>query len=60
MIAKKKTERDILREGGARLARHLIALTCLVKPGLSVKALEDEARARVLKDGDELAFLGYM
>ena len=58
MIAKKKTERDILREGGARLARHLIALTCLVKPGLSVKALEDEARARVLKDGDELAFWG--
>lgn len=59
MIAKKKTERDILEEGGARLARHLKELARLVKPGVYVKTLEDEARSRVLKDGDELAFLGY-
>src|SRR3989344_5986210 len=59
MIAKKKEELEILREGGKRLARHVRALGEMVIPGITTAALEAKAREMVERDGDELAFYGY-
>jgi methionyl aminopeptidase len=59
MIAKKKEDIEILREGGRRLARHVRTLSELVKPGVTPKSLEEKAREMVAADGDELAFMGY-
>jgi methionyl aminopeptidase len=59
MIAHTDGEREILREGGKRLARHLRILSDLVKPGATSAELEACARKMVKAEGDELAFLGY-
>jgi methionyl aminopeptidase len=59
MIAKTQEEIDILREGGKRLAKHVRALSAMVKPGVSSRELEEAAVQMVRDDGDEPAFLGY-
>lgn len=59
MIARTEEEREILREGGRRLARHVRMLGEMVRPGITPKELEDAARAMVEKDGDTPAFLNY-
>lgn len=60
MIAKKQEEIDALREGCRRTARHVRVLLEMVKPGATAHELEMKAREMVAKDGDELAFLGYV
>lgn len=59
MIADKKEDRDALREGGRRLARHLRVLSAMVAPGITPSDLEDCAREMVEKDGDVFAFYGH-
>ena len=59
MIARTNDEREILREGGKRLARHLRTLSGMVKAGATSAELEARAREMVEADGDTLAFLGY-
>ena len=59
MIAKTKEERDILREGGRRLARHVRMLSEMTVPGVTGHMLEERAREMVEKDGDKPAFLGH-
>jgi len=59
MIAKTAEELDVMREGGRRLAKHLNALSAMVKPGVTSVELEKAARDMVAADGDELAFKGY-
>lgn len=59
MIAKRKEDRDILREGGRRLGRHMRMLCELVAPGVTSAMLEERAAEMVAKDGDKLAFEGY-
>jgi len=59
MIAKTKEEREILREGGRRLARHVRMLAELTVPGITAHALEERALEMVAKDGDKPAFLGH-
>lgn len=59
MIAKTPEQLEILRAGGKRLARHVRRLREMVAPGVIPKELEDQARAWVKEDGDELAFYGY-
>ncbi len=59
MIAKKKEELEILREGGRRLARHVRHLSEMVQPGVAAADLEKAAREWVAAEGDELAFFGY-
>jgi methionyl aminopeptidase len=59
MIAKKPEEIEALREGGKRLAKHVRALSKMVKPGVSSKELEDAAMQMIRDDGDESAFLNY-
>lgn len=59
MIVRNQGDIDALREGGKRLARHVKKLSALVRPGVTPKELEDEARAMVQAEGDELAFFGH-
>ena len=59
MIVRNQADIDALREGGKRLARHVRALSSMVKPGVTAAELEDAAREMVKKDGDELAFFGH-
>ncbi len=59
MIVRSQADIDALREGGRRLARHVKALSAMVKPGITGKELEEAARKMVEKDGDELAFFGH-
>jgi methionyl aminopeptidase len=59
MIASKKEDRDVLREGGRRLARHVRMLSEMVMPGVTSAMLEARAAEMVEKDGDKLAFEGY-
>lgn len=59
MIAKTQEEIEILREGGKRLAKHVRALSKLVKPGVTSKEVEEAAVKMVKDDGDEPAFLEY-
>lgn len=59
MIAKRKEDRDALREGGRRLARHMRLLCEMVAPGVTSAMLEERAAEMVAKDGDTLAFEGY-
>jgi len=59
MIAKTQEEREILRESGRRLARHVRALCAMVAPGVAVVDLEKKARELVEDDGDTLAFYKY-
>lgn len=56
-----KTKEDIqkLREGGKRHAEILQALKAMVRPGISAKALDDEARRLIFEGGDTPAFLNY-
>jgi len=59
MIAKTQEEVEILREGGKRLAKHVRALSKMVKPGVTSRELEEAAIQMVQDDGDKPAFLGY-
>jgi len=59
MIATTQEERDILREGGRRLAKHVKELAAMVHPGVTARELEDKALAMVAADGDVPAFLHY-
>lgn len=59
MIATRAEDIEALHEGGKRLARHLRALSEMVRPGLVVSELETAARERVRAEGDELAFIDY-
>jgi methionyl aminopeptidase len=59
MIAKTSEEIEILREGGMRLAKHVRALSQMVKPGVTTDELEEVAMKMVEEDGDEPAFLNY-
>ena len=59
MIAKTNEEIEILREGGKRLAKHVRALSKMVKPGVTSRDLEDAAVKMVEEDGDKPAFLDY-
>lgn len=56
-----KTKEDIqkLREGGKRHAEILQALKAMVKPGISAKELDDEARRLIFEGGNSPAFLNY-
>ena len=59
MIARTEGEREILREGGKRLARHLRILSTMVVSDKTSAELEVRAREMVEAEGDTLAFLGY-
>lgn len=59
MIIKTKKEREILREGGKRLAGILTQLGAMVAPGVSTQDLEDKACEIIKKLGDKPATLGY-
>lgn len=59
MIAKTEAEREALREGGRRLARHVRRLSEMVAPGVTGAALERAAKEMVRAEGDELAFFGH-
>src|SRR3989344_8273313 len=59
MIARTDEEKEILREGGRRLARHLRVLSGMVVPGITAGELEKKAHELVAADTDTLAFLGY-
>ena len=59
MIARTEEEKEILREGGRRLARHLRVLSEMVVPGVTAGELEKKAHELVAADTDTLAFLGY-
>jgi methionyl aminopeptidase len=59
MIIQTQEERDILREGGRRLAAHVRVISEMVRPGFSSFDLERVARERVESDGDTPAFLGH-
>lgn len=59
MIATTQEEREILREGGRRLARHVRTLCEMVAPGIAVVDLEKRAREMVEAEGDTLAFYKY-
>lgn len=60
-MIKIKTKEDIqiLREGGKRHAEILSILKEMVKPGVSAKALNEEAQRLILEGGDTPAFLNY-
>ena len=59
MIAKTADDREALREGGRRLARHLRILSDMVAPGVRSIDLEKRAVEMVELDGDVPAFLHY-
>jgi methionyl aminopeptidase len=56
---KTKEDIQILREGGKRHAQILLALKDMVRPGVSAKALDEEAQRLILEGGDTPAFLNY-
>lgn len=59
MIAKTDTDKEILREGGRRLARAMNILAEMVTPGLAVADLENRAKELIKEFGDESAFYNY-
>lgn len=59
MIAKTDTDREVLREGGRRLARAVRILCEMVAPGVAVVDLEKRAKALIDEYGDESPFYGY-
>lgn len=59
MRLKSKEDIEILREGGARNAEILRALSALVKPGISTFDLEKAATEMLMEQGDQSATLGY-
>lgn len=56
---KTKEDISILREGGKRHAEILKILVNMIKPGISAKALDEEAHRLILTGGDAPAFLNY-
>lgn len=56
---KTKEDIQILREGGKRHAEILRALKAMVRPGITAKELDDEARRLIFEGGDTPAFLNY-
>ncbi|MEK7213580.1 MAG: type I methionyl aminopeptidase [Patescibacteria group bacterium] len=60
-MIKIKTKEDIqiLREGGRRHAEILEKLKSMVRPGMSSKALNEEAHRMITEKGDTPAFLNY-
>jgi methionyl aminopeptidase len=61
MAIKLKTREDIeiLREGGKRHAFILNELSKMVAPGVTTKAIDDEAARLIAEGGDTAAFLNY-
>ena len=59
MIVRTKEQREILIEGGHRLAKVLNACAKKVAPGISTEELDDFAEAMIRDGGDTPAFLGY-
>lgn len=59
MIAGTEQEREILQEGGKRLAQLMRELGAMVQPGVSTQALEDAAREKIAALGDTPATLNY-
>ena len=59
MIVQTQEQREILREGGKRLAGLLRELGEMAQPGVSTQELEDRAREVIAKHGDTPATLGY-
>ncbi len=59
MIIKTEKEREILREGGKRLAGILSQLGEMVAPGITTQDLEDRALEIIAELGDKPATLGY-
>lgn len=59
MIVKNDDDREILREGGKRIAHILAKLSAMVTPGVSTLALEDRARQLIAEAGGEAATLDY-
>ena len=59
MIVSTKEQKDILREGGAHLARILKILGEMARPGVSTKDLDDEARRLMAECGGQSGALGY-
>ena len=58
MIASEK-DKEILKEGGRRLARVLEEVAKDIRPGVSIATLNDKADALIREGGDTPAFLGY-
>lgn len=56
---KTKEDIQILREGGKRHAEILLALKEMVNPGMSARALDEEAHRMIIEGGDTPAFLNY-
>lgn len=59
MIIKEKEEIEILREGGKRLAEIIEKLGSLLKPGLPIKEIDEEAKRLIEEEGDKAAFFKY-
>jgi len=59
MIIKIEKEREILREGGKRLAKVLETVAKSVRAGVSVKELDEIAHKMIINGGDKPAFLNY-
>lgn len=58
-LIKTTEEIEIIREGGKRLARVLVAVRDAVKPGVTTRELDQLAEKIVRDAGDEPAFLNY-
>lgn len=58
-VFKNENEIEILREGGARLARILGEAGKLVRAGITTGELDQAARRLVGESGDKASFLGY-
>ena len=56
---KTKKDIEILREGGKRHAQILKSLALMVKPGISIKSLNDQAERLIRVGGDESSFLNF-
>jgi methionyl aminopeptidase len=58
-IIKSEQDREILREGGRRLARILAQVAARVAPGVTTSELDDYAAQLIEAGGDKPAFRGY-
>ncbi len=56
---KTKEEIDAMREGGALLSRSLAAAVAAVRPGVTLKALDEIAEAAIRAGGGTPSFKGY-
>ncbi|MCR4279767.1 MAG: type I methionyl aminopeptidase [Candidatus Zambryskibacteria bacterium] len=59
ILLKSEKEIQTLREGGKHHAQILSELSAMVKPGVSILILEEEALRLIKSMGDKPAFLGY-